>query len=102
MGRFSAVTAATLALSVTDDEFGTVPAIERLLGYFTSSPATHLRIAPESIDQAAIGHFAFFSDLHEKTLWPIPLEWLRSGRYPADASGAVVASGLRGGQARDR
>ncbi|SPE35456.1 Alpha/beta hydrolase fold protein [Burkholderiales bacterium] len=102
MKQFAAVTAPTLALSVTDDEFGTVPAIERLLGYFTNSPATHVRIAPESIEQASIGHFAFFSDRYEKTLWPIPLEWLRTGRYPDDAPGAVIASGRRGGPARDR
>jgi predicted alpha/beta hydrolase len=33
--QFAAVTAPTLAVSVTDDEFGTVPAVERLLAYFT-------------------------------------------------------------------
>jgi len=33
-----------LALSVTDDEFGTVSAIERLLAYFRNSQTTHLRI----------------------------------------------------------
>jgi len=95
MQQFSAVTAPTLALSVTDDDFGTVPAIERVLAYFTGSPATHLRISPESIAQAAIGHFAFFSGRHEKTLWPIPLEWLRHGRCPDDAPGTIVATGLR-------
>jgi len=90
MRPFSAVTAATLALSVTDDEFGTVPAIERLLRYYPRSPATHLRIAPASIAQPRIGHFAFFNSRHEGTLWPIALEWLRHGRCGADTPGAIV------------
>ncbi|HYA65532.1 MAG TPA: alpha/beta hydrolase, partial [Burkholderiaceae bacterium] len=90
MKPFSGVTAATLALSVTDDEFGTVPAIERLLGYFPRSPAVHLRIAPQSVAQKRIGHFAFFNDRHEDTLWRIALEWLRHGRCPSDAPGVVT------------
>jgi predicted alpha/beta hydrolase len=80
--QFGAVTAPTLAVSVTDDEYGTVPAVERLLAYFVNSPATHLRLSPASIGEAEIGHFAFFHSRFEKTLWPIPLEWLRSGQLP--------------------
>jgi len=91
MRHFATVTATTLALSITDDEFGTVPAIERLLRYFPHSPATHLRIAPESVAQSRIGHFAFFSDSHEATLWPIALEWLRYGRCPANVPGTIMA-----------
>ncbi|HXY05139.1 MAG TPA: alpha/beta fold hydrolase [Burkholderiaceae bacterium] len=93
MKPFSAVTAATLALSVTDDEFGTVPAVERLLGYFPHSPATHLRIAPARIAASQIGHFAFFHERHAASLWQIPLEWLRQGRCPADVPGVIVPRG---------
>lgn len=95
MRHFSEVTAATLALSTTDDEFGTVPAIERLLRYFPHSSATHLRIAPESVAQSRIGHFAFFSDCHESTLWPIALEWLDCGRCLAGVPGTIIARGAR-------
>jgi len=91
MRHFSGVTAVTLALSTTDDEFGTVPAIERLLRYFPHSPSTHLRISPESIAQSRIGHFAFFNDCHQASLWPIVLEWLRHGRCPADVPGTIIA-----------
>jgi len=91
MRPFASVTAAILALSVTDDEFGTAPATERLLGYFPRSQATHLRIAPQSVAQARIGHFSFFHGRHAASLWQIPLQWLRHGRLAADTPGAVVA-----------
>ncbi|PXX94855.1 alpha/beta hydrolase family protein [Halomonas sp. LBP4] len=74
--RFAGLRAPLLALSVTDDPFGTEAAIERLLGYYTSSPRTHLRLAPQDIDAAQIGHFAFFHDRFRDSLWPIALEWL--------------------------
>ncbi|MFL6624796.1 MAG: alpha/beta fold hydrolase [Sulfurifustaceae bacterium] len=89
---FAGVTAPTLAVSVTDDEFGTIPAIERTLSCFPNSPATHLRISPESIGRPDIGHFAFFHDRFEQPLWQIPLEWLQHGRLPKAAPGVIVAS----------
>lgn len=78
----AAVTAPILALSVTDDAYGTVAAIERLLKYFTGSSTMHLRISPEQVGADAIGHFAFFSDRFERSLWPIARDWLQSGRVP--------------------
>lgn len=88
--RFSALTAPILALSVTDDEFGTIPAIERLLKCFGNSPATHLRIAPNALGIDGIGHFAFFHSRFRDSLWPIPLAWLRSGQLPPAVPGRVV------------
>jgi len=90
VAQFSAVHAPILAISVTDDEFGTVPAIERLLRYFTCSARTHLRIAPTQIDQPAIGHFAFFHSRFEDSLWPIALAWLKSGALQEGGPGSVV------------
>lgn len=87
--RFAAVRADTLALSVSDDEFGTTSAIQRLLGYYRSSPRTHLHLRPEAIGQTAIGHFAFFHSRFEHDLWKIPLEWLRHGRLPQAPKGEV-------------
>lgn len=71
--------AGILAISLTDDPFGTVAAIERTLGYFTRSERTHLRIAPEDVGSKAIGHFAFFHSDYQDLLWPLALEWLRDG-----------------------
>lgn len=93
--QFAAVTAPILAVGVSDDEFGTVAAIERLLSYFRNSPATHLRISPASIGEAEIGHFAFFNSRFEKSLWALPLEWLKTGQLPLGVRGTVVASDLR-------
>jgi predicted alpha/beta hydrolase len=83
---FGRLRGATLALSVTDDEFGTIPAIRRLLDYYTHSPRTHLHIHPSSIGVADIGHFAFFHSRFESSLWPLALSWLQDGRLlPAPA-----------------
>jgi predicted alpha/beta hydrolase len=76
---FSRVKAQMLAISITDDPFGTVAAIERLLGYFSSSERTHLRIAPEDIGEKDVGHFAFFRSEYQGRLWPIALAWLQQG-----------------------
>lgn len=88
--RFTQMRGAILALSMTDDEFGTVPAIERLLGYFTRSEATHFRIAPAMLGLEAIGHFAFFNNRFEQSLWQIPLTWLQKGQVPDNAPGVAV------------
>jgi predicted alpha/beta hydrolase len=90
---FGAVTASTLAVSVTDDEFATVAAVERLLAYFSHSLRTHLRISPQSIAEPAIGHFGFFHSRFEQKLWQVPLEWLKLGRVPAGCPGILIAPG---------
>ena len=87
---FGRVTAKTLAISITDDPYGTIPAIERLLGYFTQSTNTHLRIAPEDIGQTEVGHFAFFRSAYQATLWPIALSWLQSGELAPGTPGRLV------------
>ncbi|MDZ5432264.1 alpha/beta fold hydrolase [Pseudomonas fluorescens] len=87
---FAAVNAKVLAISISDDPYGTIPAIERLLGYFTSSTNTHLRIAPEDIGEAEVGHFAFFRSAYQATLWPIALSWLQNGELPPETPGRTV------------
>jgi predicted alpha/beta hydrolase len=89
--RFAAVTAPMLAISTTDDEFATVRAVERLLGYFRGSRKLHLRIAPTSISEPGIGHFAFFHGGLKDKLWGIPLEWLLRGQLPASYPGQLHA-----------
>jgi len=93
--QFAAITAATLAVSVTDDEFGTVPAVERPLAYYSHSPRTHLRISPESIAETAIGHFGFFNRRFEQKLWQVPLEWLKFERLPAGYPGVLITPDQR-------
>ena len=85
---FAQVTAPTLAVSMSDDEFGTIPAIHRLLSYFKSSPSTHMRIKPDAVGQPSIGHFAFFNARYADSLWKIPLAWLS---YPGNSGSACYA-----------
>jgi predicted alpha/beta hydrolase len=87
--RFAAFAAPMLAVSVSDDEFGTMPAVQRLLSYFTGSARTLIEITPDSIGERPIGHFGFFNSRYEKTLWPLAIEWLRRGRLSAPYSSMV-------------
>jgi predicted alpha/beta hydrolase len=89
---FDRVQAPILAISLTDDPFGTVAAIERLLSYFTGSGKTHLRIAPADIGASGVGHFAFFHSRHADTLWPIALQWLRHGALAAGTPGTITGN----------
>lgn len=88
---FATVTAPVLAVSSSDDPFGTEAAIERLLGYYRASPRRHLRVAPEHIGAPAIGHFAFFHERFRDRLWPLVTAWLDGGRMPAGMPGAWVS-----------
>jgi predicted alpha/beta hydrolase len=89
--RFTNLTAPTLAVHITDDDFGTEPAVRRLLSYFTNSPRTMVKISPESIAEPAIGHFGFFNSRYEQKLWRMPSDWLRFGKMPERWSADVPA-----------
>ncbi|MEQ8964808.1 MAG: alpha/beta fold hydrolase [Azospirillaceae bacterium] len=93
--QFRHVTAPILAVGVSDDPFGTVPAVERLLAYFEAAPATHLRLTPDDVGEPSIGHFAFFHKRLAPALWALPLTWLRTGALPERVPGTIVADGLR-------
>ena len=88
---FAQVKAATLAISLTDDPFGTLAATERLLGYLPASQRRHLRIAPVDISVDEIGHFAFFHDRFRESLWPIALHWLQKGGLADEVPGIMIS-----------
>ncbi|WP_433738198.1 alpha/beta hydrolase family protein [Pseudomonas putida] len=87
---FAAINAKILAISISDDPYGTIAAIERLLGYFSGSDNTHLRISPEDIGEKEVGHFAFFRSAYQATLWPIALSWLQHGELAPGTPGQTV------------
>ncbi|QGZ66103.1 alpha/beta hydrolase family protein [Paraburkholderia acidisoli] len=89
--RFAGLRAQLLAFSASDDAFGTVPAIERLLRYFVHSDVTHWRVTPQEIGVDSIGHFAFFHSRFEKRLWPLALHWLRFGALDTDRPGRIAS-----------
>jgi len=88
---FAQVRAATLAISLTDDPFGTVAATERLLGYLQGAERCHLRIAPGDISVGEIGHFAFFHARFRESLWPVAVQWLQRGGLAAGVPGIIVS-----------
>jgi predicted alpha/beta hydrolase len=77
--RFRNVTASILAISLSDDPHGTIPAVRRLLAYFEAADRQHMHIAPGDIGHVSIGHFAFFHDRFRDALWPLALTFLRDG-----------------------
>ena len=77
--RFAAMAGATLAVSVRDDEFGTIPTIRRLLARFTNSLAVHLQLPPKATGVGEIGHHAVFHSRVAQTLGPIARRWLGTG-----------------------
>ncbi|MGE1092550.1 alpha/beta hydrolase family protein [Pseudomonas zeae] len=87
---FANVRAQTLAISISDDPYGTLPAIERLLDYLSNATKTHLRIEPQDIGEQQVGHFAFFRSAYQATLWPIALTWLQTGALAPDTPGRQV------------
>ncbi|OOG56216.1 alpha/beta fold hydrolase [Rhodanobacter sp. C03] len=87
--RFGRIRAPILALGIEDDPFGTVPAIDRLLGYYMQSERHHLRLTPAAIGQDAIGHFAFFHQRFRESLWPIALDWLHNQTLPSPLPGSM-------------
>lgn len=88
--RFGRVRAPILALGIDDDPFGTMPAIDRLLGYYTHSERHHLRLAPRAISQTGIGHFAFFQKQFRESLWPLALDWLLRQKLPLPLLGTSI------------
>lgn len=88
---FAKVKAQILAISLSDDPYGTVAAIQRLLDYFRASRCTHLRIAPEDIGEQDVGHFAFFRSHYQTRLWPIALAWLQNAELALDTPGSVIS-----------
>ncbi|MDO4681692.1 MAG: alpha/beta fold hydrolase [Lautropia sp.] len=83
LAGFSRIQAPILALSASDDPFGTERAIERLLAYYAQSDRHHLRLSSDAVPgQAGIGHFAFFHQRFEQSLWPLASNWLLQQQLP--------------------
>ncbi len=84
--RMSAVKASILAVAVSDDELGTVPAIRRTLNYYNGAQRQSVLLRPADFGRDAIGHFGLFHDSHAAGFWVDTLSWLREGRNPWPAS----------------
>ncbi len=82
LDRFAAVTAPILAVTLTDDEFATPPAIARTLRYYRNAPRVAVQLRPDDLGHERIGHFGLFHARHAADFWPATLAWLRGGENP--------------------
>ncbi|MCJ8056710.1 alpha/beta fold hydrolase [Shinella curvata] len=82
LARMQAVMAPILAITVSDDELGTVTAVRRGLGYYTTADRIIVSLRPEDYGRAKIGHFDLFHDSHATGFWLDTLLWLRDGQNP--------------------
>ncbi len=86
--RFAAVTAPILAIAVSDDELGTVPAIRRALAYYRNAAPAEALLKSSDLGFDRIGHFDLFHARHANGFWLDALLWLRDGVNPwPDRSG---------------
>jgi predicted alpha/beta hydrolase len=80
--RFDAVDASILAVAVSDDELGTVPAIRRALCYYRNAREQDALLTLADLGFDAIGHFGLFHARHASGFWLDTLLWLRDGVNP--------------------
>lgn len=80
--RMAAVEARILAVAVTDDPIGTLPAIRRTLACYRNAMRAALLLSPDDYGRNAIGHFALFRSDHAEGFWRDSLTWLRDGEIP--------------------
>ena len=97
---FKRATTEILAIVVSDDEFGTLAAIERALRYYCSAVHSVVYLTPPDLHTDAIGHFGLFHSRYERSFWTRSLLWLRDGTNPCPQN--LVGTGLtRGAVSRD-
>jgi len=66
---FAAVRVPITSLSFADDEFMSARNTESLHGFYVNSQRLMKRIAPKDIGVKRIGHFGFFKERFEQSLW---------------------------------
>ena len=76
------MSAPILAVAVSDDELGTIPAIRRALEYYSGAAAAEVLLSPRDLDAQSIGHFGLFQSRHASGFWLDTVLWLRDGTNP--------------------
>ncbi len=80
--RMRAFGASILAVTVSDDELGTLAAARRTLRYYAGAERTLVHLSPADCGRDAIGHFNLFHDMHASGFWLDTILWLRDGINP--------------------
>jgi predicted alpha/beta hydrolase len=76
LGNFPKFKGEMRALCLSDDPWGTRPAVELLCSGFTSVKPDILTVKPSDVGVKKLGHFGFFRGEHRDTLWRGAAEWL--------------------------
>jgi predicted alpha/beta hydrolase len=64
------------AYAFSDDPFGPLGAVKKLLELYPRSPSEVRHLTPRDLGVRRIGHFGFFREQFRDTLWPEAREWL--------------------------
>ena len=67
--RYASVTTPITSLSFTDDEMMSETNTVRLHALYTQAPQKHVRLSPQDVGVARIGHFGFFRAEMREPLW---------------------------------
>ncbi|MFU0507420.1 alpha/beta hydrolase family protein [Pseudaminobacter sp. NGMCC 1.201702] len=82
LAKFEAVTAPILAVTAFDDEYATLRAVRRGLGYYRNAPSMVVELGRERFGGNASGHFGLFNSGHKTGFWSDTTLWLRDGINP--------------------
>lgn len=80
--RMAAFGAPILAVTVSDDELGTLAAARRALRCYAGADRTLVHLSPADCGRDAVGHFNLFHDMHAAGFWLDTILWLRDGLNP--------------------
>ncbi|MCI0571776.1 MAG: alpha/beta fold hydrolase [Myxococcaceae bacterium] len=72
---YSALSAPILAYSFSDDAYAPPAAVEALLATYRSAPRLRRHLTPQDVGRP-IGHFGFFRESFQESLWEEVAEWL--------------------------
>ncbi|HHO58646.1 MAG TPA: alpha/beta fold hydrolase [Thiotrichales bacterium] len=67
--KFDAIDIPITAISFTDDELMSAKNVASLHSFYSNAPKTMIRLSPQEVGVERIGHFGFFKDCYQQTLW---------------------------------
>jgi predicted alpha/beta hydrolase len=77
---YARVRSPILGYSFTDDEYAPRAAVERLLFLYSNADRTHVHLRPRDVHARRVGHFGFFREKFEQSLWRPAIAWLKGDR----------------------
>jgi predicted alpha/beta hydrolase len=84
--QFEQVRFPVVALSITDDELMTERGTQVLVDCYANAPRRVERIAPADVKVNRIGHFGFFRDQFQSSLWARSVALLQGFNVPQETS----------------